>query len=125
VAIIGASSDRRKYGNKAVRAHVAAGYTVFPIHPSETTIEGLSVYRSLADVPVDELDRVTVYLPAVKVLTQLPGWVAARKRVRQFLLNPGTDSPAVVAEARRLGWEPLLGCSIIAVGVTPDQFPDE
>lgn len=123
VAVIGASSDRRKYGNKAVRAHLAAGFEVFPIHPSETVVEGLAVYRSLADVPADRLDRVTVYLPPPKVLAIL-GTLTA-KPIGSFILNPGTESPEVLAEAERLGLKPITGCSILAAGVTPDQFPDE
>ena len=33
VAVVGASADRTKFGNKAVRAFHDAGWTVFPIHP--------------------------------------------------------------------------------------------
>ena len=40
VAVVGASRDRRKFGNKAVRAFVAAGDTVVPIHPHATEVEG-------------------------------------------------------------------------------------
>jgi hypothetical protein len=43
VAILGASADRSKYGNKAVRAYQQQGYTVFPINPKESEIEGLRV----------------------------------------------------------------------------------
>ncbi len=41
VAVIGASSDRNKYGNKAVRAFRQQGYEVFPINPNEERVEGL------------------------------------------------------------------------------------
>lgn len=123
VAIIGASSDRRKFGNKAVRAHVAAGYEVYPVHPSEPTIEGLPVFKSLADVPVDSLDRVTFYLAppiGLKALDTFGG-----KKVGTLLLNPGTESPEVVAKANALGLNVATGCSIIDAGFRPDQFPDE
>ena len=33
VAIIGASTDRSKFGNKSVRAHLQQGYEVFPVNP--------------------------------------------------------------------------------------------
>ena len=51
VAVIGASNDRRKYGNKAVRAFRAQGYAVYPINPHETSIEGLHAYAKVTDVP--------------------------------------------------------------------------
>ena len=66
VVIIGASSDRSKFGNKSVRAHAQTGYTVYPVNPKGGEIEGLKVYRSLAELPPGKLDRISVYLlPAV------------------------------------------------------------
>jgi len=51
VAIVGASTDRTKYGNKSVRAHMRSGYEVFPINPKGGVVEGLPAYVSIADVP--------------------------------------------------------------------------
>ena len=51
VAVIGASSDRRKFGNKALRAFAHQGYTVFAINPHEREIEGHPAYASVLDVP--------------------------------------------------------------------------
>ena len=50
IAIIGASTDRRKYGNKAVRAFHQGGWTVYPVNPGADMVEGLPAYRSLAGV---------------------------------------------------------------------------
>jgi predicted CoA-binding protein len=116
VAVIGASSDRSKYGNKSVRAHLRAGYRVFPVNPRETSIEGLPVYRSVADIP-EPLDRVTVYLPpkhGLRVIEEV-----ARKGTKELFLNPGAESPELVARARALGLDPILACSIVDVGVSP------
>ena len=63
VAILGAGADRRKFGNKSVRAHKAAGWTVFPVHPVESVVEGLPAFKSLSDIHLAHFDRVTVYLP--------------------------------------------------------------
>ena len=123
VAIVGASSDRRKFGNKAVRAHVQAGFDVYPIHPSEVTVEGLPAFRTVAEVPLDRLDRVTLYVPAAVGLQLLEGLAA--KPCGMLILNPGTESPEVVARARELGLNVVTGCSILSAGVTPEMFPDE
>ena len=123
VAVIGASPDRRKYGNKAVRAYLKAGYDVYPVHPSEPTVEGLPAYKSVGDVPAAKLDRVAVYLPpavGVKVLDEV-----AAKPVGTVYLNPGADAPEVVDKAKQLGLTVVTGCAIIAAGVRPDMFPDE
>jgi len=120
VAILGASSDRSKYGNKSVRAHVAAGYDVFPIHPTEATIEGLRAYASLADVPA-RLDRVSVYLPPKRLLPLLPQIAAVHPA--ELYLNPGTESDEVIRAAEALGLRPILACSIVDIGLRPAQFP--
>ena len=51
VAILGASADRSKFGNKAVRAFQRAGWHVYPVNPAGGEVEGLPCYPSLADVP--------------------------------------------------------------------------
>jgi predicted CoA-binding protein len=120
VAIIGASSDRRKFGNKAVRAYARRGYQVFPVNLRESIIEGLPAFRSLHDVPAPELDRVSLYLPPAVTLRVLDE-VAARQ-VGQVWLNPGTDSPEVVARARELGLPIVRGCSIVNIGISPSEL---
>jgi uncharacterized protein len=117
IAIVGASANRRKFGNRAVRAYLQAGYEVFPIHPREQTIEGCPVYRSVAEVPAAALDRVSVYLPPAAGVQALAD--VARKPVRAVWLNPGADAPEVVARARELGLPVVVGCSILDVGINP------
>ena len=51
VAVVGASSDRRKFGNKALRAFQAEGYRVIPVNPNESEVEGIATYASVLDVP--------------------------------------------------------------------------
>jgi len=123
VAVIGASPERRKFGNKSVRAHLAAGYTVYPVTPNATEVEGLPAYRSIADAPAGHIDRVTVYLPPAVGLKVLPE-IAARKP-GEVWFNPGADAPEVLAEARRLGLNVIAACSIVNLGLSPSQFPDE
>ena len=38
VAVIGASSSRFKFGNKALRAFLNQGYTVLAINPNESQV---------------------------------------------------------------------------------------
>ncbi len=121
VAIIGASADRSKYGNKSLRAHVAQGWRAYPVNPRGGTIEGLPVYRSLRDVPLP-LDRVSLYLPPELGLTVLADIAAARPA--EFFVNPGAGSEALESQARKLGLDPILACSVVDLGVSPSQFAD-
>lgn len=116
VAVIGASGDPAKYGNKAVRAYLRQGWTVYPITPMPDPIEGLTPFRSILDVPGD-IDRATIYLPpeiGICVLSEI-----ARKGVGEFYVNPGAESDALLEEARRLGLDPIVACSIVAIGERP------
>lgn len=120
VAVVGASTQRSKYGNKAVRAFLRAGFDVYPINPHAEIIEGLKAFASLDDLPVDRLDRVSLYVPpevGLAILDQV-----ARKRVGEVWLNPGADAPEVVARAEALGLNAIQACSILAIGERPDGF---
>ena len=116
VAVIGASNDRNKFGNKAVRAFRQQGYTVYPVNPKETAIEGIPAYKSIVDVPVRPR-MVSVYLPPPVLLDVLPD-IAARG-CDELWLNPGTESDEVLAEAERLGLNVIQACSIVGVGLSP------
>jgi len=90
VAIVGASSDRRKFGNKAVRAFRAQGYTVVPIHPSAEEIEGETAYASVLDYP-GPIDEVSLYVPAEIGMSVVED--IAQKGIPIVWLNPGADEP--------------------------------
>ncbi len=118
VAIIGASNNREKFGNKAVRAYRQQGYTVYPISLSEAEVEGLPAYRSILDVPTRP-NRVSSYVPPqilLKILSDI-----AVKGCEELWLNPGAESPEVVAEAERLDLNVVQACSILSIGVSPHE----
>src|SRR3954469_20393506 len=119
VAIIGASNDPRKFGNKAVRAFLQQGYTVYPINPNESEVEGLEAYKSIRDVPVRP-QMISVYVPPQVLLKLLPD--IAETGCEELWLNPGTESDDVLAEAERLGLNVIQACSIVAIGVSPSRL---
>jgi hypothetical protein len=119
VAVIGASSSRHKYGNKALRAFAQQGVTVFAINPNEVEVEGYRTYASVLDVP-GVIDMATVYVPpevGIRVVEDL-----AKKGVGEVWLNPGADGAEVVARARALGLNPIQACSIMAIGESPGRY---
>ena len=122
VAILGASSDRSKYGNKSVRAHVSAGYDVYPVNPKADKVEGLKAYPTLADVPVEHLDRISVYLPPAVGLKLLADIQA--KGADEVWFNPGSDSDEIVSRAESMGLNIIRACSIVGVGHSPHEYAD-
>ena len=121
VAIIGASQDRRKYGNKAVRAYHDNGYRVYPINPNEEEVEGLRTYPTIDAVP-GEIDYVSLYVPPAVGIKLLPA--IAAKGPKELWLNPGSESDELVEAAADLHLRTILACSIVAVGRSPSEFPD-
>ena len=116
VAVIGASSNRNKFGNRAVRAFQQQGYTVVPINPHEADVEGLKAYASVLDVP-GAIDMASFYLPpeiGLQVIDEV-----ARKGIPEVWLNPGAESDALIARAKALHLQPIVACSIVAIGQNP------
>jgi uncharacterized protein len=116
VAVVGASSDRNKFGNKALRAFKAEGHTVIPINPNEPEVEGIKTYASVLDVP-GTIDMATVYVqPDVgqRLLAEFE-----QKQIREIWINPGAESDELVAEAKRRRLNIIQACSIVAIGRSP------
>lgn len=122
IAIIGASNDRKKYGNKAVRAFKDGGWTVYPVNPKLEEVEGIKCYASIEDVP-EPIDRVSMYVPAKRGKEMLEP--IAAKNPAEFFLNPGSEDEELIRRACELGLNPIQACSIVNIGLRPDMYPDE
>jgi uncharacterized protein len=119
VAIVGASNDRSKYGNKALRAFQAEGHTVIPINPHETEVEGVKAYASVLDVP-HAIDMATVYVQPEIGEALLDEF--ERKQIPEIWINPGAESDELMAEASRRTLNVIFACSIVGIGRSPSEF---
>jgi len=119
VAVVGASSDRSKFGNKAVRAFQAQGYRVIPINPNEPEVEGLRTYASVVDVP-DTIDMATVYVQPSVAMELLDDF--EKKGIPEIWVNPGAESDELLTEARRRKLNVIAACSIIGIGESPFRY---
>jgi len=119
VAVVGASSDRGKFGNKAVRAFQAQGHRVIPINPNEPQVEGLRTYASVLDVP-EAIDMATVYVQpdiALRLLDEFE-----KKGIPEIWINPGAESDELLTEARRRKLNVIAACSIVGIGESPYRY---
>lgn len=112
IAVIGASSDRSKFGNRIVRDLAAQGYAVVPVHPRETRVEGLEAVARVGDVagPVAIANFVVPPAVGLDVLAALdPAQVAC------VWFQPGAYDAALVAAARARFAQVVVGDCIMVV----------
>jgi len=114
-AVVGASRDRAKYGNKVLRAYLQNGLKVFPVNPRETEIEGLAAYPSLDSLP-EPVHGVSIVTPPA-VTDQVVGQAAAAG-IRHVWVQPGAESPEALRRAQALGLEVIADgpCALVALG---------
>ena len=113
-AVIGASADRTKYGNKVLRAYMQQGRKVFPVNPKQTQIEGLPCYAELASLP-EPVHGVSIVTPPA-VTERMVEQVAAAG-IEHVWLQPGAESRTAVEKAEQLGLSIIAGgpCALVAL----------
>jgi len=114
-AVVGASADRSKYGNKVLRCYQQHGKTVYPINPMAPEVEGLKAYPSLAALPAK--------VPAISVITPPAATEqvvreAAAAGVKHIWMQPGAESGAAIRTAEALGLSVIAGgpCLLVVLG---------
>ncbi len=114
-AVAGASTNREKYGNKVLRAFLQKELVAWPVHPSETEIEGVPVSASLAALPEAVHGLAIITPPAV---TEGLVEEAHRLGIKRVWMQPGAESPEAIARAKELGMLVIAGgpCLLVALG---------
>ena len=114
-AVVGASSDREKFGNKVLRAYLQAGRRVFPVNPKADEIEGQKSYPDIASLPEQVHGGSIVTPPTVteKIVEQ-----AASAGVQNLWMQPGAESPAAIQKAEALGLSVIHSgpCALVEQG---------
>lgn len=110
VAVIGASDNPERFSNKAVRLLKEKGHTVFPVHQRIKTVEGLTVYPSIADIP-QTVDTVSMYV-AADISNALSKDILAKKP-RRIIFNPGAENPQLAALASQQGVVVQNDCTLV------------
>ncbi len=111
-AVVGASQDRSKYGNKVFRSYLQHDRKVYPVNPRAETIEGQMAYASLKDLP--EVPRGISIITPPKV-TEAVVAEAIEAGVRFVWMQPGAESDAAIAAATDAGLEVIADGSCLLV----------
>jgi len=118
-AVVGASNDREKYGNRVYRVLRERGYQVYPVHPTIAEVEGDQAYPDVGALPagVEVLD---IVIPPPRVPRVLDAAKAAG--ITRIWLQPGAESDAVLAHAAALGLQVVAGgpCAMVSSRHWPD-----
>lgn len=114
-AVVGASSNRDKYGNKVLRCYLQHGKTVYPINPREKVIEGLPVLSSLSDLP-DEVESISIITPPA--ITEKTVREAIKKGIKNIWMQPGAESDAAIKSGEEHGLNIIAGgpCILVILG---------
>ena len=92
--VIGASTNRDKYGNKVLRCYLQHGKTVIPVNLHETEIEGVPCAATVKDLPA-EVASISMITPPDVTARLVP--LAIEKGIRNIWMQPGAEHPVAVA----------------------------
>lgn len=106
-AVAGASRDRSKFGNRVLRALLAADRTAVPVHPREESIEGMAAVRELRDLP-EGVHGLSIVTPPAVTLGIVEA--ALEQGIRRLWMQPGAEHADAIERAQ------AAGATVIHVG---------
>jgi predicted CoA-binding protein len=114
-AVVGASRDRDKYGNKVLRAYIQRQRSVYPVNPKVAEIEGLTAYPDLASLP-EPVHGISIVTPPA--VTEEVVQQAAAAGIRHLWIQPGGESPEAIQRAEQFGLNLIAGgpCLLVVLG---------
>jgi predicted CoA-binding protein len=114
-AVVGASQDRAKYGNKVLRCYLQHGLKVYPVNPKEAEIEGQPCFADLASLP-EPVHGISIITPPHVTEAIVPQ--AAGAGIQHLWMQPGAESAKTIETGRELGLS-VIGdgsCLLVVLG---------
>lgn len=114
-AVVGASRDRAKYGNKVLRVYQQNDRAVYPINPAGGEIEGAEAFADLASLP-ETAHGVSIITPP-RITEQVVAQ-AIELGIKHLWMQPGAESQAAVDAAEKAGINVIAGdaCILVVLG---------
>lgn len=114
-AVVGASPDRTKYGNKVLRCYIQNQRPVVPVHPSADEVEGLKAVKNLTALGRSDVGVSIITPPPVtlKVVEE-----AIKLGITRLWMQPGAESDQAITLAEENGIEVIAGgpCVLVVLG---------
>ena len=123
-AVVGASADRDKFGNKVLRSYIENKMSCVPINKKTKVIEGISTVESLTTLQkqlpfmgASSMSQVGVSIITPPGVTKLIIEEAYSLGVRSFFLQPGTSDALTDAYLSGLkDCNIVKGCVLVELG---------
>ena len=114
-AVVGASQNRAKYGNKVLRAYLQNHRIAYPVHPTADVIENQKVFPNLATLP-ESIHGVSVVTPPH--ITEQVGEQIGQMGIGHLWLQPGAESTRAIERSEQLGINIIAGgpCLLVVLG---------
>lgn len=114
-AVVGASQNREKYGNKVLRAYLQNDREAIPVHPTATEIEGQRAYATIRDLPQTPHGISIITPPQIteQIVEQ-----AVQLGIKHVWMQPGAESEQAIVAARQHGINVIGGdaCILVTLG---------
>ena len=113
--VVGASTNREKYGNKVLRCYLQHGKKAIPVNLNEAEIEGVACAATISDLP-DEVESISMITPPAVTMKLVP--LAIEKGIRNIWMQPGAEHPEAVALCREKGVNVIAdgSCLLVVMG---------
>ncbi len=113
VAVLGASNDSTRYAFKAVEMLQEFGHKPIPINPRETTIQGLTAFKTVGELAQSgqKVDTVTVYVNSA--ISEKYEHELVKLAPRRVIFNPGAESAALEKSLKNNGIEVENACTLV------------
>ena len=113
--VVGASTNREKYGNKVLRCYLQNGKHALPINPNEPQIEGITCAASISDLP-PTVESISMITPPAVTAKLVP--LAIAQGIKNIWMQPGAEHPEAVALCRENGINVIAdgSCLLVALG---------
>ena len=111
-AVVGASQNPSRYGNKIVHRLNESGFNVIPATPNYDKIDDIKAYPSLLEVD-SEIDVVVFVVNpriGIHVLDEV-----IEKGIKRIWLQPGTVNKAILQKAEEQGIEVIEACILVVL----------
>ena len=99
-AIVGVSVTKSKFGNAILKEMAERGFTMYPVHRTAESLEGIKCYNSIKDLP-QNIEGIILVIPPVeteKIVKEI-----AALGIKQVWMQQGSSSEKAVKYCKENG----------------------